>query len=43
MQIPPTNQQKLKAQKTCDIINPSFQGIAGDICYENQDIKRLKM
>jgi hypothetical protein len=31
--ISPTKLELLKAIKTCDIINPSFQGIAGDICY----------
>ncbi len=31
--LPPTNRQKLEAKKTCDIINPNFQGLAGDICY----------
>ena len=38
--ISTTNRQKLEAQKTCDIINPSSQGLAGDICYKNQDINR---
>jgi hypothetical protein len=29
--IPPTNRSKLEAKKTCDIINPSFQGYGGDL------------
>jgi hypothetical protein len=27
----PTNRQKLEAQKTCDIIHPSSQGLMEDI------------
>jgi len=42
MHIPPTKLELLKAIKICDILNPSFQGIAGDTCYENQDIRQLK-
>jgi hypothetical protein len=34
--------EKLKAKKPCDILFSSFQGISGNICYENQHIKRLK-
>ena len=30
--ISPTKLELLKAMKICDILNPSFQGIAGDIC-----------
>jgi predicted oxidoreductase len=40
IQITPTNRQKLEAQKTCDIISPGSQGIAGDICYKKQHINR---
>ncbi|MCG2758400.1 MAG: hypothetical protein L6263_08200 [Desulfobacteraceae bacterium] len=32
----------MKAIKTCDIINPGFQGIAGDICYTSVNIKALE-
>jgi hypothetical protein len=28
-----TKLEYLNARKSCDIIDPSFQGIAGDICY----------
>jgi hypothetical protein len=28
-----TNREKLPAQKTCDILNLSFQGVADDNCY----------
>jgi hypothetical protein len=31
--ITPTKLELLKAMKICDILNPSFPGIAGDICY----------
>ncbi len=31
--LSPTKLEQLKAIKTCDIINPSPQGLAGDICY----------
>jgi hypothetical protein len=26
----------------CDMLNPSFQGVAGDICYEKQHINPAK-
>ena len=38
-----TNREKLPSQKTCDILNPSFLGKAGAICYEKQHINRLKI
>jgi len=31
--ITPTKPELLKAMKICDILNPSFQALAGDICY----------
>ena len=40
--ISPTYLTKLEVIKTCDILNPGFQGLGGDNCYENQDIRQLK-
>jgi hypothetical protein len=31
--VSPTKLELLKVIKICDILNPGFQGIAGDICY----------
>jgi hypothetical protein len=31
--LSPTKLELLKAIKICAILNPSFQGIAGDSCY----------
>jgi len=31
--LSPTKLEFGKAKKTCDIISPSPQGLAGDICY----------
>ncbi len=31
--ISPTKLELLKAMKICDILNPSFQSLADDICY----------
>jgi hypothetical protein len=33
IQIPPKKLKLLKAIKICDMFNPSFQDITGDICY----------
>jgi hypothetical protein len=40
--VSPTKLELLKAMKICDILNSSFQGIAGDICYASADIKALE-
>ncbi|CAB1056040.1 hypothetical protein D1BOALGB6SA_774 [Olavius sp. associated proteobacterium Delta 1] len=29
----PTSMEKIMANKTCDAINPSFQGRGGDYCF----------
>jgi hypothetical protein len=31
--VSPTKLELLKVIKICDILNPSFKGIAGDNCY----------
>ena len=40
--ITPTKLELLKTMKICDILNSSFQGIAGDICYASANIKALE-
>ena len=42
LQISPTKLELLKAIKTCDIISPSSQGLAGDNCYASVNIKVLE-
>ena len=41
--LSPTKLELLKAIKICDILNPSFQGIAGVICYLSVNIKVLEI
>jgi hypothetical protein len=40
--ITPTKLELLKAIKTCDIISPGSQGLAGDICYVFQHLTTIE-
>jgi len=41
--VSPTYTPKTATLRACDIISPSSQGFASDICYEKQHINRLKI